>query len=69
MEPIFFHWVEVGKTIIIVYVVYIIKQKILRKYFNMQLFVGNVHINVQRFLNLNDIYPSLETCWPVYTLQ
>ncbi len=68
MEPIFFHWVEVGKTIIMVYVIYIFKQKILRKYFNMQLFVGNVHISVQRFLNLNDIYPSLETCWPVHTL-
>jgi hypothetical protein len=22
---------------------------------------------VQRFLNLDDIYPSLETCWPVHT--
>ncbi len=26
----------------------------------------NMDIRVQQFLNLDDIYPSLETCWPVY---
>jgi hypothetical protein len=29
--------------------------------------LANMSIRVQRFLNLNDIYPSLETCWPVHT--
>jgi hypothetical protein len=28
---------------------------------------GRMGSRVQRFLNLDDIYPSLETCWPVHT--
>jgi hypothetical protein len=27
-----------------------------------------LYSRVQRFLNLNDIYPSLARCWPVHVL-